>query len=78
MKKKIISMLLAGAMIGTLVLTGCSSGKEPAKEGGTKVAKEDGKYVIGFANASVSNSSVSYTHLDVYKRQALGYRRKLC
>ena len=59
MKKKIISMILAGVMAGTLVLTGCSSGEKPAEEEKTETTeekKDDGKYVIGFANASVSNS----------------------
>lgn len=52
-KKRILSALLAGVMVGAMILGGCGK-KEEAPAGGE--AKDDGKYVIGFANASVSNS----------------------
>lgn len=51
-KKRILSALLAGVMVGAMILGGCGKKEEPAAGD----AKEDGKYVIGFANASVSNS----------------------
>ncbi|MDB8710056.1 substrate-binding domain-containing protein [Mediterraneibacter gnavus] len=57
MKRKMISVLCTGVMLSSLVLAGCSGGKtaEDKKETG-EGKKDDGKYVIGFANASVSNS----------------------
>lgn len=58
-RQKILSAMLASVMVGALVFGGCgSSKKEETKEttGKAETKKEDGKYRIGFANASVSNS----------------------
>ncbi|MCI9631676.1 MAG: sugar ABC transporter substrate-binding protein [Ruminococcus sp.] len=60
-KKKMLSMLLAVMMVSGLIFTGCGSkGEGPADSVGSgdsgEDGKEDGGYVIGFANASVSNS----------------------
>ena len=57
MKKRLGALLLAASMVvSTVALGGCSSGK-PAE---TKAATE----------AAAPAGGVSYTHLDVYKRQA--------
>lgn len=64
-KKRAISVLLAGIMVGMLILGGCgqkedtpTSGEASGSEETQKEEKEEGgkKYKIGFANASVSNS----------------------
>lgn len=57
-KKRIISALLAGVMVGALVLGGCGKKDDGAAEtsGTTSEQSGDAKYKIGFANASVSNS----------------------
>ena len=54
MKKRIVSVLMAGVMVGAMVLGGC--GKSGEDEGKSDSTKKDAKYTIGFANASVSNS----------------------
>ena len=60
---KVLSLILAGAM--AMSLAGCSGSgsKDSAKETAAKSeAKEAG---------AESSGPVSYTHLDVYKRQGL-------
>ena len=79
MKKKILAILLIGAML--ILMSGCSKqtsgtfrvGMEcnyapfnwtQSEESEGSVALEGGGYEDGY-------DAVSYTHLDVYKRQAL-------
>ena len=52
-KRKLISMGLTVCMLAGLIVSGCgkSEGEEKGKEG-----ESEGKYKIGFANASISNS----------------------
>lgn len=53
-KKRILSTLLVGVMVGAMVLGGCGKKSASTETSGTK--SSDAKYRIGFANASVSNS----------------------
>lgn len=57
-KRRILSALLTGVMVGVLVLSGCSSNGGSDKKEESKSENEGGekKYKIGFANSSVSNS----------------------
>ena len=63
--KKCLSLVLAGAMAGMLA-TGC--GANGGKEG---TAAGDGSGTAGTAKET-GIRAVSYTHLDVYKRQCRG------
>ena len=55
MKKRVLSVLLAGVLAGTMILSGCSNSSK-SQEGDSGKSGGDAKYRIGFANASVSNS----------------------
>lgn len=55
-KKRLISALLAGVMVGALILGGCGKKDDGAAETSGDASEGGGKYKIGFANSSVSNS----------------------
>ena len=82
-KKKMLSMLLAVMMVSGLIFTGCGSkGEGPADSVGSgdsgEDGKEDGGYVIGFANASVSNSwRVKMRDMLIEEAEKLGVEMEL-
>ena len=70
MKKNI---LFFGALVGALLLVSCSGGNK--KQAASSVASEEldnASKVINYYHTSLivlRHVAVSYTHLDVYKRQ---------
>ena len=57
MKKRVVSVMMAGVMAGAMVLGGCGKSSESAaKPTESSQSEAKAKYTIGFANASVSNS----------------------
>ena len=73
MKKKVIGVLLATAMAFGLAACGNSAGGEAVKQETEKAeeAKAGTKEEKSGEVTTVTLWSVSYTHLDVYKRQEL-------
>ena len=67
--KKFFSLLLVMIMMAALVVTGCGgqTGKEPAD--GKPEYKAGFIYVGPIGDGGFTYAPVSYTHLDVYKRQ---------
>ena len=63
MKKRALILALAGIMAASL--TGCGSLKDDA----VVVKAGDEEITAGVANFYARYTPVSYTHLDVYKRQ---------
>ena len=78
-RKRLASLALAAVMTASVVLAGCgqgettqapaSSGTEPAAAG-TESGTEAGTEAA--ASQGAAPVAVSYTHLDVYKRQGKG------
>ena len=62
--KKLLSLLLACVM-GSTLLAGCSN-TDPSSSSNGQTDK--------IASQTISIAPVSYTHLDVYKRQAFPWR----
>ena len=55
----------------TLMIVVSQSGETADTLAAMRLAKEKGARVMGIVNAVGSSIAVSYTHLDVYKRQIL-------
>ena len=68
MKKKIAAVLLCVSMVFSMA----ACGEKPAEKEGETAKKEQEKitFVLDWTPNTNHTGSVSYTHLDVYKRQA--------
>ena len=63
MKRKVLGVLLSIMMLGTCILAGCG------QENGTAAPEDSQPAAESTGAADESTQAVSYTHLDVYKRQ---------
>ena len=69
--KKRSVLITAGILCISIFLAGCSDKKEQGQENLTPVTLSEVAHSIFYAPQYAAYEPVSYTHLDVYKRQFL-------